>query len=91
MSDEITLGLEIALTVMVLLLLPVVYRAVTGPAQAERLQSIDTMSGLLVGIIVLLALVQRSGLLMDVALALAAFSFIATLGISRYLSQGRVF
>jgi len=91
MSDEITLGLEIALAVMVLLLLPVVYRAVTGPGQAERLQAVDAMSGLLIGIMVLLALLQSSSMLMDVALALAAFSFIAALGISRYLSQGRVF
>jgi len=39
----------------------------------------------------LLTLLQGSAMIIDVGIALAAFSFIATLAIARYLSEGRVF
>lgn len=91
MSDIVIIGLQLALMVMVILLLPVAYRVVVGPTQAERLQAVDALSVLLVGIMIILAPLQSSVMLVDVALALAAFSFIATVGIARYMAQGKVF
>ena len=44
-----------------------------------------------IGIIVALSLNQRSTLLIDVGIALAAFSVVGTLAIARYLSEGRLF
>jgi multisubunit Na+/H+ antiporter MnhF subunit len=38
-----------------------------------------------------LALLQGLSMIIDVAIALAAFGLIATLAIGRYLSEGRVF
>jgi multisubunit Na+/H+ antiporter MnhF subunit len=55
------------------------------------LQAVDTITTLLIGIIVLLALVQRTSFIVDIALALAAFGFIGTVAIARYLGEGRVF
>lgn len=83
--------LEGALAVMVLLLLPCLYRVFVGPSPADRLQAVDTITTLLIGIIILLALIQQSSLILDIGIALAAFSFIATLALARYLSEGRVF
>lgn len=91
MSELVTLVVQIALTIMVLLLLPVAWRALVGPSAADRLQAIDSITTLLIGIIILLALLQGSSLVIDVALALAAFAFISTLAIARYLAEGRVF
>lgn len=91
MSEIVTLVVQIALTIMVLLLLPVAWRALVGPSAADRLQAIDSITTLLIGIIILLALLQGSSLVIDVALALAAFAFISTLAIARYLAEGRVF
>ncbi len=91
MSELVTLVVQIALTIMVLLLLPVAWRALVGPSTADRLQAIDSITTLLIGIIILLALLQGSSLVIDVALALAAFAFISTLAIARYLAEGRVF
>jgi multisubunit Na+/H+ antiporter MnhF subunit len=83
--------LEGALAVIVLLLLPCLYRVFVGPSPADRLQAVDTITTLLIGIIILLALIQQSSLILDIGIALAAFSFIATLALARYLSEGRVF
>jgi multisubunit Na+/H+ antiporter MnhF subunit len=84
-------GLSLALAVMVVLLLACSYRALRGPSAADRVQAIDTMTTLLIGIIILLVLVQGSLLLIDVAIALAAFAFVGTVAIARYLSEGRLF
>jgi multisubunit Na+/H+ antiporter MnhF subunit len=82
---------QIAVIAMILLLMPCAWRAFRGPSPADRLQALDTITTLLIGIIVLLAVVQGSSFVIDVALALAAFSFVATLAIARYLSEGRLF
>lgn len=82
---------EVGLVLLVFLLLPCVYRVFAGPSAADRLQAVDTITTLLIGIILLLALVQKSAWLVDIGIALAAFGFIATLAMARYLSEGRVF
>ncbi len=88
MIDFVT---NLSLIVMVLLLLPATFRVVIGPSPADRLQAIDAITTLLIGIIVLLSIVQDSVFLIDVGIALAAFGFIATIAIARYLCEGRVF
>lgn len=82
---------QIALVVMVLLLLPCAYRMWIGPSAADRLQASDTITTLLLGIIVILALLQGTAMFIDVAIAIAAFGFISTLAIARYISQGKGF
>ncbi|MBW4438131.1 MAG: hypothetical protein KME04_13395 [Pleurocapsa minor GSE-CHR-MK-17-07R] len=82
---------QIAVIVMIFLLMPCAWRAFKGPSPADRLQALDTITMLLIGIIVLLAVVQGSSFVIDVALALSAFSFVATLAIARYLAEGRLF
>jgi len=82
---------DIALVIMVFLLIPTSYRVVLGPSPADRLQAVDTITTLLIGIIVLLGVEQGVPFLVDAAIALAAFSFIATMAIARYLCEGRVF
>lgn len=89
-NELIQLGAGAALVVMVVLLIPTSYRVWVGPSQADRLQAIDLMTTLLVGIIVLLAVLQGTSGFVDVGIALAAFAFIGTLAISRYICEGRV-
>lgn len=91
MSELANSAVQLALIVMIVLLFPCMYRVLRGPSPADRLQAVDTITTLLIGIIVLLALLQGSGFVVDIALALAAFSFIGTLALARYLSEGRVF
>lgn len=91
MSEWVFIIVQIALVFMIALLIPCVYRVLKGPSPADRLQAIDTITTLLIGIIILLALIQGSSFVIDVALALAAFSFVGTLAIARYLADGKVF
>lgn len=91
MNPTVFTFVQIALGILIVLLLPCAYRAVIGPSPADRLQAVETTTTLLIGIIILLTLLQGSSLMIDVGIALAAFAFIATLAIARYLSEGRVF
>jgi multisubunit Na+/H+ antiporter MnhF subunit len=91
MSAATTISLQLGLLILVLLLIPCIHRVVIGPSAADRLQAIDTITTLLIGVIVLLALSQGIVMFVDIALALAAFAFIGTLALARYISEGKVF
>lgn len=91
MSDFVRLGVEGALLVLIVLLIPCIYRLWVGPSAADRLQVIDTITTLLIGIIVVLALIRGDLMLVDIAISLAAFAFISTLALARYISERRVF
>lgn len=90
-SDLVNLVVSGSLLTLVILTLAAAYRVAVGPEPADRLQAVETITVLLIGIIVLLAVVQGTPQLVDAALALAAFGFIGTLAIARYISEGRVF
>jgi multicomponent Na+:H+ antiporter subunit F len=83
--------LDLTLVVLVALLIPTAYRIVKGPRIADRMLGVDMITTLLLGSIVLLAVIERQSLLVDVALAVAALSFIGTLAIARFVGEGRVF
>lgn len=82
---------NVALIIMVLLMIPTSWRVYRGPSPADRLQAVELLTTQLVGIIVLLALVEGTEIVIDMAIALAAFSFVGTFAIARYISEGRVF
>ncbi|NDJ34281.1 MAG: hypothetical protein GYB64_06400 [Chloroflexi bacterium] len=92
MTDTIvTVGTTLALVVMVVLIIPCTYRVWAGPRPADRLQAIDLVTTLLTGMIVLVAVIERTPLFVDIGIALAAFAFIGTLAISRFIAEGKVF
>jgi multisubunit Na+/H+ antiporter MnhF subunit len=91
MSPITLLSLQLALIILVALLLPCVYRLAVGETPADRLQAIDTMTTLLIGIIVVLASMQQEWMFLDIAIALAACGFVGTLVLARYISEGKVF
>jgi len=84
-------SLQAALVVLVALMLPCTYRVAVGPSAADRLQAIDTITSLLIGIIIVLAIVRQEWMFVDVGIALAALGFIGTLALARYISEGKVF
>jgi multisubunit Na+/H+ antiporter MnhF subunit len=79
------------LLVLVLLMIVCVWRVIVGPTAADRLQAIDTITNVLIGVIIILALTLESPFFVDIAIALGAFGFIATIAIARYLSEGDMF
>lgn len=91
MSPLIQFGIQAALLVLVVLIFPCAYRAWIGPTAPDRLQAIDTITTLLIGIIIVLAVLRNTVMFVDVAIALAAFAFIGTVALARYISEGRGF
>lgn len=91
MPDLIKLIEEVALVILVLALVPATYRIWTGPSAMERLQALDLTTNLFIGVIVVLGLVLDNAQMIDIGIALAAFSFVATLAIARYIGEGRFF
>jgi len=83
--------LSVVLVTMVLLMLPCGWRAWRGPTTADRLLAIDLIATLLAALMVVLALLFEQGILVEVALAIGALSFIGTVAISRYIAEGSVF
>lgn len=91
MSTLLQLSLQAALVVLVALIVPCAYRVWLGPSAADRLQATDAITTLLIGIIIVLAVLRQTSMFIDVAIALAAFSFIGTLALARYISEGKAF
>ena len=91
MSPIGQLAIQVALLVLVLLIIPCAYRAWVGPTAPDRLQAIDTITTLLIGIIIVLAVLRNMIMFVDVAIAIAAFAFIGTVALARYIAEGRAF
>jgi multicomponent Na+:H+ antiporter subunit F len=89
--DWINWVIQGAVLVMTILMAVCSYRLWVGPTIPDRLQAIDAVTTLLICIVVLLAVLQNTGMFIDVAIALAAFAFIGTLGMARYIAEGKVF
>jgi len=86
------LAVNFALIVMVILL-PIAFYRVAKPRQSagERLVGVDTITNLLVGIVMILAVVEQTDTTIDIGIVVAALSFAGTVSIARYISEGRVF
>lgn len=91
MTDLVQFGVQAALVVLIVLVVPCAYRIWIGPTPADRLQAIDAVTTLLIGIIIVLAVLRETMMFVDVAIALAAFGFIGTIALARYISEGKAF
>ncbi len=91
MSEIIDLLINLALIVQVILLPFPFYLVLFGETTTDRLVGVDTITTLIVGIVVVLALVENLNTTLDMGIGLAALSFAGTLSIARYIAEGRVF
>lgn len=91
MNELLDFAANAALVILVIALVLSTYRIWTGPSALERLQALDLTSTILVGIIIVLGIVLENSQIIDIGIALAAFSFVSTLAIARFVSEGRFF
>lgn len=79
--------------VIMVVMIPLAFYRVAKPGQqaAERLVGVELITNLIVGIVILLAIVTQTDTTIDIGITLAALSFAATVGIARFISEGRVF
>lgn len=64
------------------------YRATAGPSATDRVISINVIGTKTVVIISLVSLVFHQEFFLDVALVYALISFVATIGVAKYLEKG---
>jgi multicomponent Na+:H+ antiporter subunit F len=83
--ENVFIGVAIILMAATFLCL---YRAVVGPSEADRVVSINIIGTKTVVIISLISLVFHQEFFLDVALVYALISFVATVGIAKYMEKG---
>lgn len=90
-NEAMIFAINIALVLMVLLVPLAFLRVLRGEGTADRLLGVESITTLIIGIVVLLAVVEETSTTIDIGIVLAAVSFAGTMGIARYISEGRVF
>ncbi len=83
--------LNICIGLICVLILALVIMAVTARSILTRLLAVNTLSLPLIAILALYSLLHGESYYMDIAIYLALISFVATLGIARYILEGRLF
>ncbi|MFH5882286.1 monovalent cation/H+ antiporter complex subunit F [Liberiplasma polymorphum] len=66
------------------------YRAYKGPTTADRVVAINVISTKVTTIIVLISLYAAQESYVNVALVYAMLGFIATIGVAKYLIEGKL-
>jgi len=94
MSELLSQILEFALVgslgVHIILIGICVYRVWLGENVIDRLIGADLVGTLVLAILVLMGLIERTSIYFDVALGLAALGFVASVVLAKYLADQKV-
>ncbi len=85
--QPIFIGTAIVLMISVFVCL---YRAIVGPAPADRVISINVIGTKTVAIIALMSFALNEEFFLDVAMVYALISFIMTIGVAKYLEYNDI-
>lgn len=77
--------LNLAVGILSVAMLLSIMRFIKGPSLADRIASMDLMSALMIGIIVLYTMISHELLFMNVALILSLVAFLGTMSFAYYL------
>ncbi|WP_406657041.1 cation:proton antiporter [Methanolobus sp. ZRKC2] len=80
----------LSLSIMVLAIVPCIYRIIKGPTIPDRVIALDAMTTVIVVMLGVYSLDQGSVFFMDVALVLSIIAFVGTVTIAKYLDEGVV-
>jgi multisubunit Na+/H+ antiporter MnhF subunit len=80
-----------ALIIYVALIAVALLRVWRGENIVDRLIGVDLVTTLTLGILVLLAIINRDSIYIDVALGLAALGFISTIALAKYIADEQMF
>lgn len=81
----------IVLSVYLAMTLIVVWRAWRGENSISRLMSLDLVSTLTLAILVIISMIQQNNLYLDIAIVLAALSYISTVALAKFIADQKVF
>ncbi len=88
MTAWVNLTAQISLTVLVIALGFAFLRLVLGPSTPDRVVALDLVATLLVGLIAVSAIETGDVIFLRVAMVVALFNFIGTIGFCWYLHRG---
>ncbi|MFG0335878.1 MAG: monovalent cation/H+ antiporter complex subunit F [Maioricimonas sp. JB049] len=88
-AGMVPLTAEISLTVLVVAIGLAVFRLIKGPSLPDRVVALDLIATLLVGLIAVSAVETRDLTFLPVAMVVALFNFIGTIGYAWYLQRER--
>ena len=91
MTEVIEVVLWSVLAVHLLMGLVAAWRTWRGANSIERLIGLDLASTLTLAVLVLVSITQQNSIYMDVAIALAALSYLATVVLAKFISDHKVF
>lgn len=91
MEQILDVTLWIVLALHLLMGLIVIWRVWCGENSISRLMGLDLASMLTLAVLVIAAMLQRNSIYIDVAIALAALSYITTVAIARFISDHKMF
>jgi len=91
MREALNIVATVALIVHLLLVAIVVWRIWRGRTVVDRLMGVDLTATFLLSILVLLAILRRDSIYIDLALTLAALSFITIIVLGKYLADEQMF
>lgn len=79
------------LSVHLLMVLVAAWRTWRGANSIERLIGLDLASTLTLAVLVLVSIIQKNSIFIDVAIALAALSYLSTVVLAKFVSDHKVF
>jgi len=88
-GQMVAITAQTALVILVVALGLAFLRLVKGPSMPDRVVALDLIATLLVGVIAVSAVETGDVIFLRVAMVVALFSFIGTIGFSWYLQQER--
>ncbi|GIK56619.1 MAG: hypothetical protein HND44_03660 [Chloroflexi bacterium] len=91
MVNLLLITLYISLIIHVVLIGISVWRVWRGDNVIDRLMGTELVTTLFLAVLVLVSLIFRESLYIDVALGLAALSFIGTVALAKYLADEQMF
>lgn len=91
LSTALAVVLSTALLIYVILIALALWRVWRGQNIVDRLIGVDLVTTLTLGILVLLAVINRNSIYIDVALGLAALGFISTIALAKYIADEQMF
>jgi multisubunit Na+/H+ antiporter MnhF subunit len=91
MTNLLLITLSISLLIHIVLIGIAVWRVWRGENVIDRLMGTELVTTLFLAVLVLIALIFRESIYIDVALGLAALSFIGTVALAKYLADEQMF
>ena len=91
LSTLLEIVLYAALIIYVALIAVALLRVWRGGKIVDRLIGVALVTTLTLGVLVILALINRDSIFIDVALGLAALGFISTIALAKYIADEQMF